>query len=143
MRSRTIVAALALIVGPPMAFAADQPGDPISEVLIPPEIVMAHQQEIDLSDEQRNAIQADVQQAQAQFTPLQWQLSATVERLAGILKQTHVDENEAMAQFEKEQALERQVKQTQLLLMIRVKNELRPDQQLKALALKRAAGTPQ
>ena len=119
---------------------ADTPGnDPIGAAMIPPDVVMAHQQELGLSDAQKTAIQNDMQQAQSRFTSLQWQLSAAVEHLATSLKQPRVNENDALAQLDREQAIEREIKRTQLQLMIRVKNELTPEQQNKAFALKRAS----
>lgn len=136
------VTTLALTLGIVGFATADTPStpDPIGQALIRPDIVMAHQQELDLSDAQRNAIQSDVQQAQMQFTQLQWRLSAAVERLADILKQSRVDEGAALAQLDREQVFEREIKRAQLQLMIRVKNELTPEQQAKAFALERSGG---
>ena len=137
MHSKFLIVVAVLFVALTGIARADNP-DPIGAVMIPPDIVMSHQQELGLNDTQKTAIQNDMQQAQARFTSLQWQLSAAVERLVTVLKQPRVNESDALAQLDKEQALEREIKHTQLQLMIRVKNELTPDQQNKAFALKRA-----
>ncbi|MGA3038175.1 MAG: hypothetical protein ABSE64_11910 [Vulcanimicrobiaceae bacterium] len=138
MHSKFLAILAALLFAAAGVAQADTP-DPIGAAMIPPDVVMAHQQQLGLSDAQKTAIQGDMQQAQARFTGLQWQLSAAVERLATILKQAHVNENDALAQLDREQALERDIKRTQLQLMIRVKNELTPDQQTRAFALKHAS----
>ncbi|MBV8223242.1 MAG: periplasmic heavy metal sensor [Candidatus Eremiobacteraeota bacterium] len=141
MRAK-VVAAIAAIGIAGLALArADAPNqDPLAGAFIPPEIVMSHQQELNISDQQRDAIVADVQSAQQHFTAVQWQLSAATEKLASIVKAPHVDEANALAQLDDVLHLERDIKRTQLRLMIQVKNELTPDQQAKALELMRAQG---
>lgn len=115
-----------------VACAQPKPGqDPMSQVLIPPDVVMAHQQALDLTDAQTKVIESDVQAAQARFTRTQWQLGAATEKLLEILKQPHVDQTKALAQLDTVLNLERQIKHAQLMLMIQVKNELTEDQQTK------------
>jgi Spy/CpxP family protein refolding chaperone len=106
--------------------------DPIAEALISPDIVMSHQQALRLNEAQRNAIEADVQAAQQRFTRLQWQLAAASEKLVGLVKQSHVDQAKALSALDAELDLEREIKHTQLTLMIQVKNELTPEQQTMA-----------
>jgi Spy/CpxP family protein refolding chaperone len=113
-------------------------GDPISGAVIPPDVVMSHQQEIGLSDAQRNAIQTDVQNAQEHFMPDQWKLAAATEKLGALLRASHVDEAKASAQLDRVLDIERRIKHTQIALMIEVKNELTPAQQ--AIAHGFAAG---
>lgn len=105
--------------------------DPMSQALIPPDVVMSHQQELDLTDAQTKVIVSDVQLAQQRFTRVQWQLAAATEKLVEILKQPHVDQSKALAQLDAVLNLEREMKHTQLMLMIQVKNELSQDQQVK------------
>lgn len=106
--------------------------DPIADALISPDIVMSHQQALRLSDAQRSAIEADAQTAQQRFTRLQWQLAAASEKLVGLVKQSHVDQAKALSALDAELDLEREIKHTQLTLMIQVKNELTPEQQTMA-----------
>jgi hypothetical protein len=54
---------------------------------------------------------------------LQWQLAAASEKLVGLLKQSQVDQGNALAALDAVLALEREVKHTQLTLMIQIKNE--------------------
>jgi Spy/CpxP family protein refolding chaperone len=116
------------------AACAQGPGgaDPMAEALIPPDVIMEHQQALGLSDAQRKAIEADAQNAQQRFTQLQWRLAAATEKLADMLKQNHVDQAKAIAQLDAVLDVEREIKHTQLGLMIQVKNELSPDQQAMA-----------
>jgi Spy/CpxP family protein refolding chaperone len=109
--------------------------DPVAAALIPPEVVMAHQEALALSDAQRRAIETDAQSAQQRFTALQWQLSAATEKLVTVLGATHVDRDRALAALDAVLALERDLKHTQLTLMIQIKNELTPEQQARARAL--------
>jgi Spy/CpxP family protein refolding chaperone len=132
--------ALWLCAGAP-AIGQEAPGnDPVAATLIPPEVVMAHQEALDLSDAQRRAIQSDAQTAQQRFSGLQWQLSAATEKLATLLSATHVDQDRALAALDAVLALEREVKHTQLTLMIQIKNALTADQQTRARAF--AASAP-
>jgi hypothetical protein len=126
--------ALWLCTGAP-AFGENAPGnDPVAATLIPPDVVMAHQEALALTDAQRRAIQSDAQSAQQRFSGLQWQLSAATEKLATVLGATHVEQDRALAALDAVLALERELKHTQLTLMIQIKNELTADQQTRARA---------
>ena len=111
--------------------AAQQPPgpDPMAENLFPPELVMAHQKAIDLSDAQRASIRAELLKAQTRFTELQWQLQDAMEGLVSLLKQSSVDEAQVMSQLDKVLTSEREIKRTQISLLVRIKNKLTPDQQ--------------
>ncbi len=111
------------------------PEDPIGRELFPPELILGHQGELGLDDAQRDAMIAEVQKAQAQMVPLQWKLSADSEEMARLLHQDPVDEARTLAKAEDMMQAEQQVKRTQLTLLIRLKNLLRPPQQEKLRAL--------
>ena len=110
--------------------AAQQPSeDPLRDVLFPPEAVMQHQQAVGLSDEQKNNLKVEVRQAQLKFTELQWTLQDELERLVSLLKQSKVDEKQAASQLDKVLAAEHEIKRAQLMLLIRIKNNLTSAQQ--------------
>jgi Spy/CpxP family protein refolding chaperone len=109
--------------------AQQPPEDPLRDILFPPEAVMQHQQAVGLSDEQKNNLKVEIRQAQLKFTELQWTLQDEMERLAALLKQSKVDEKQAAAQLDKVLAAEREIKRAQLMLLIRIKNNLTPAQQ--------------
>jgi len=110
--------------------AQQPPDDPMRDVLFPPEIVMQHQQSLGLSEEQKNTLKTEVRQSQMKFTELQWTLQDEMERLAALLKQSKVDEKQAAAELDKVLAAEREIKRAQLMLLIRIKNNLTPPQQV-------------
>lgn len=125
---------------PPGAMPPPAPfHDPIGEALFPPDLVMAHATAIGLQDSQKSYIESEVLKAEPQFTKLQWRLQEAVETLVTLLKQPRVDESRVMTQLDKVLDLERQIKHAQLGLMIRVKNELTPDQQARLRRLRESA----
>jgi Spy/CpxP family protein refolding chaperone len=97
---------------------------------------MQHQQAIELNDEQRNFIKGEIHNAQVRFTELQWQLQNEMETMASLVKQGRVDEQRTLTQLDKIVGLEREIKRTQLALLIRVKNTLTPEQQAKLQAMR-------
>src|SRR5438105_3954238 len=114
-------------------------GDPIMRCLFPPELVMAHQQEIGLQDAQRTKLITEMSQAQAKFTEVQWTLSAEQQKLEQVLKSSTVDEVQALKEVDSILALEHDLKSAQMTLMVRVKNTLTPQQQ-ETLAAMRPRG---
>jgi Spy/CpxP family protein refolding chaperone len=117
--------------GPP------SPGvDPVGRRLFPPELIMAHQQEAGLSDEQRGAILKEIEKAQPAILQAQWQLQAATEGLGRLLDPARVDEAKALAQADKVMSLEREVKRAHLGLLVRIKNVLSESQQSKLAELR-------
>src|ERR1700732_1756483 len=110
-------------------FAQSSPDDPLCDLMFPPEAVMQHQQAIGLSEEQKNNLKVEIRQAQLKFTELQWTLQDEMERLVSLLKQSKVDEKQAASQLDKVLDAEREIKRAQLMLLIRIKNNLTPAQQ--------------
>jgi Spy/CpxP family protein refolding chaperone len=140
---RTIaLAAFAFVVATSTAGAQQASNDPIRDALIPPDVVMSHQQQLGLSDAQRVAIQSDVLIAQGHFMRWQSQLQAATGKLVDILRATHVDQTRALAQMDVVLGLEREVKHAQLTLMVQIKNELTPQQQATAHALVASGASP-
>ena len=109
--------------------AQTPPEDPFRDILFPPELVMQNQQALGLNEDQKNYLKSELTQAQTHFAELQWKLQGEMERLVSMLKQATVDERAAIAQLDNVLAAEREVKRTQVALLIRIKNHLRPEQQ--------------
>lgn len=110
--------------------------DVMMQHLFPPELVMRHQGAIDLSDAQRTALSATIQQAQSKVVDVQWKLSGEGEKLARLLQNATVDEVQLLAQVDRILALEREVKRAHLGMMARIKNTLTAAQQEKLRALR-------
>jgi Spy/CpxP family protein refolding chaperone len=102
---------------------------------------MRFQQGISLTDAQRTRIIGEMSQAQAKFTELQWTLSGEEEKFAKMLQETTLGEQAVMAQMDRILMLEQNLKRAQLLLLVRVKNVLTPEQQATLSTLQRG-GTP-
>src|SRR6266853_6056701 len=136
MRTRLlgICAAFLFVVGAATAQQPDQ--DPIGQSFFAPELVIQHQEAIGLSAEQKEYFKTEIRQAQLKFTELQWKLQDEMEKLVALVKQPHVDEQQALAQLEKVLAAEREIKKEQVTLLVRIKNKLTPEQQAKLLELR-------
>jgi Spy/CpxP family protein refolding chaperone len=118
---------------PPGDRRAGPPGgaDDFGRNFFPPELVMQHQSEIELQDSQRTALTSAIQQSQAKFMGVQWKLSAEGEKMTRLLQGTQVDEAQVLEEVDRILALEREMKRTQISLMVRIKNTLTAAQQSK------------
>lgn len=125
-----------LIFVSPLGAQQQPAADPLNELMFPPELVMARQSAIGLSDGQRTYLRAEVLKAQTRFTELQWQLQEDMEGLIGLLKPTKADEAQVAAQLDKVLASEREIKRAQISLLVRIKNNLTEEQQHRLRALR-------
>jgi Spy/CpxP family protein refolding chaperone len=117
-------------VAPSNCTAPGQPAaDPFARYLFPPELIMAHQQAINLTDRQRSAIQEAMKESQGKFIDLQFRMTAETEKLQRLVQGTSVDEAKVLDEVDRVLAIEREVKRAQLTLMIRTKNQLTEQQQ--------------
>jgi Spy/CpxP family protein refolding chaperone len=119
-----------------------QPPDPIAGNLFPPELVMQHRRELELTDAQRASIRDESIKASTRFNELQWQMQDEMETMATLMRSPVIDEPKALAQLDKILNVEREVKRTQLGLSIRIKNKLTPEQQMKLHDLERNPHPP-
>ncbi len=146
MSNRTrVFAAIALTALP--AFAqppqGPQPGpDPLGEHLFPPELIMQHQNALGLGDDQKARIREEIGKAQGRFLELQWELQDAMESLLGLVKDTGVSEERILSQLDAVLESEREIKRSQLMLLIRIKNSLTPEQQEKLQQIRRGGGRP-
>lgn len=144
MKARVLVFSLVLLPAWALAQPAPEPSplDPLQENLFPPELVMRHQRAIELQPEQKTYIREQVREAQLRFTELKWQLEDAAEAMRSLLEQTRVDEQQVLGQLEKVLDAERQIKRLQLTLMVRIKNQLTPEQQARLRELRPKAPPP-
>jgi Spy/CpxP family protein refolding chaperone len=131
MRARAICIC-ALILWTAAVSRAQQPDqDPIGQSFFAPEFVIQHQEAIGLSAEQKDYLKSEIRQAQSRFTEDQWNLQDEMEKMTALVKQSHVDEQQILAQLDKVLAAEREIKREQVTLLVRIKNKLTPEQQAK------------
>ena len=120
---------------------AQPPWGSLVKHLFPPRLIDAAREEIGLTDSQAAFIRAEVKAAEQEFARLSAELKAEVASLAELLAAEKVDEQAATAQLEKVLAVEQQIKRRQLILLVRIKNTLDPEQQakLRQIRVRRAA----
>ena len=97
---------------------------------------MQHQSEIKLSEDQRNALMAEIQKAQGRLVELQQRLQKEMEALSTLLKKDEVDEQGALAQLDRVLNAEREIKRAHLALVLEIKNKLTTEQEVKLREIK-------
>ena len=86
------------------------PPDPLAHVMFPPDMILNHARQLNLTDEQKTFMRTEIQKATASFQDLQWKLQDQVEQLHETMKSTSVNEQQALAQLDKVLDLEREIK---------------------------------
>lgn len=103
--------------------------DPLAHLMFPPDMILGHARELNLSDEQKAFMRAEVQKATSTFQDLQWKLQDEAELLHETMKSASVNEQQALAQLDKVLDIEREIKRLHIGLAVRLKNRLTPEQQ--------------
>jgi Spy/CpxP family protein refolding chaperone len=103
--------------------------DPLAHLMFPPDMILGHARELNLTDEQKTFMRGEVQRTTATFQELQWKLQDQMELLHETMKSTTVNEQQALAQLDKVLEIEREIKRLHIGLAVRLKNHLTPEQQ--------------
>ena len=128
MKLKNAVPSLLLLWVTGALCAQPAPADPLAENLFPPELVIQHQSDIGLTEEQRQALMSEIHSAQDRFADLHQRLQKEAEALAVLLRKESTDEQAALAQFDKVANQEREIKRAHLGLVLRIKSKLTPQQ---------------
>ena len=104
------------------------PPDMLDNSVFPPDVIMQHQRELGLTDEQKAFMRGEINKTSARFNDLQWQLQDAMEALHDTMKADQVNEQVALAQLDKVLDAEREIKKLHMGLAIRIKNNLTPEQ---------------
>lgn len=128
--------ALVFLTGAACAQQPPSNQDPIGQSFFPPELVMQNQESIGLTDDQKAYLKTELREAQLKFTDWQWKLQDEMEKMAALVKQPRIDEQQVLAQLEKVLATEREVKRAQISLLVHIKNKLSAEQQAKLEAIR-------
>src|SRR5438128_1850207 len=107
------------------------PMDPLGDAMFPPELIMQHTRDLNLTDEQKTFMRAEINRTTTRFNELQWQLQDAMEALHTSMKENTVNEQQALAQLDKVLDSEREIKRLHFGLAISIKNKLTPEQQAK------------
>ena len=115
----------------PQPRAPRLPHDPLENLMFPPELIMQHQRELGLTDQQKTYMRGEIGKTSAIFNDLQWQLHDAMEALHETMKANIVNEQLAVSQLNKVLDFEGQIKRLHMELAIKIKNNLSPEQQQK------------
>ncbi|HEV8215286.1 MAG TPA: hypothetical protein VGP95_05615 [Gemmatimonadaceae bacterium] len=110
--------------------------DALGKLFLPPDLVMSHQQAINLTEQQRQAIQSNMVDTQKKLLDQQIKLQGELEKLQALLKSMTPDEGKVLEEMDKVLGAERDIKRAQLSLMVKLKNSLTQQQQLQLEALR-------
>lgn len=151
MKRRTLIAAAIGVIALPtmvdaqgfggrpggMSASGGRPAAPsFMKELYPPQLIMRNQFEIGIDDAQRQAILTSTRDARNAIEPIQWDLQREQQQLTRLLSSDRVDESALLAQAEKVMELEKRMKTQNLLLLVKIKNQLTPEQQKQARMLR-------
>ncbi|HJP92012.1 MAG TPA: hypothetical protein VJ875_08670 [Pyrinomonadaceae bacterium] len=103
--------------------------DPLAHLMFPPDMIMNHARQLNLTDEQKAYMRGEIQRTTASFQDLQWKLQDQMELLQETMKSSSVNEQQALAQLDKVLDIEREIKRLHIGLAVRLKNRLTPEQQ--------------
>ena len=103
--------------------------DPLAHLMFPPDMIMAHARQLNLTEEQKAYMRAEIQKTTTIYQELQWKLQDQSELLQETMKSTSVNEQQALAQLDKVLEFEREIKRLHIGLAVRLKNRLTPEQQ--------------
>ena len=96
--------------------------------LFPPNIILEHQDELNLSKEQFTAIRAAVVEVQSNVAEHEWDLREAYQRVLSELDESPIDENAVLDNVDAALRAENQVKKMQVSLLIRLRNLLTDEQ---------------
>jgi Spy/CpxP family protein refolding chaperone len=136
-----LVAAATVVTAEARGWAGRGGGRPdvpreLSRELFSPELVMRHQEEIGLSEDQRSKLVHVTQEMQSDLVPLQFEMGQAAGKLREALAVPRIDEAKAGDLADRLMGLETKIKRRHLTTMIQIKNVLTPEQQDRLRALR-------
>ncbi len=103
--------------------------DSLGDNFFPVELVLRSGKKLGFTKEQSAQLRQETQEVKGRLTDLQRGLKRETAALSNLSRKERVDGPAVLAQLDRVLELERQIKRTQLELLIRIKNQLTPDQQ--------------
>ncbi len=124
------LAGICLILFTSAASAQGQgtPKDVFKGKLFPPNIILEHQDELNLSKDQFTAIRAAVVEVQANVAGHEWDMREAYQRAMTDLDESPVDEDKVLENIDAVLHAENQVKKLQMAMLIRLRNLLTDEQ---------------
>ena len=121
-----ILLACLIFAGP--VLAAGKPDDVFRGKLFPPNVIMQHQDELELSREQFTAIRSAVVEVQGSVAEHEWDLREAYRNIATELDKPEADERVVLEFAQAALRAENEVKLKQMRMLIRVRNVLNDEQ---------------
>jgi Spy/CpxP family protein refolding chaperone len=121
-------AILLLLAATPLV-AAQEPEPEFAKYLFPPELVMQHQQALQLTPDQRTSITKEIRALQLKVVELQWRMQDEAQKLTELVQGSKVDEAQTLDQVKQVLLFEHEIKRAHMALLVRIKNMLTPEQQ--------------
>ena len=121
------------------AQSAKPDDDPLAKLLFDPQLVLKFASELSLQAAQRTTIINAIKAAQGDILDRQLEMAERHQELVKSMETMRVDEAAALAQADRVMAVEREMKRSQLQLLIRVKNALTQQQQDRLRELRKSA----
>jgi Spy/CpxP family protein refolding chaperone len=142
-RLPTLLLAAALTTLSAPLVQAQGPADPIGRNLFPPDLIMSNADAIKLTDSQKQAVQEAMQENQPHFTELQEGLRQEMETFGKMLGDPAAAAPSVLAEFDKVQDREREIKRAQLALLLGLRATLNDEQRAKLAELRAKNPPPQ
>ena len=127
-----------LLIALLLTFRAD--AEPVDEFIFPPDLIVRAQEEVKLTDKQRQQLRDVTEKMDVRAPELQKRMKAENDAFLALMKPGHVDTAAAIAQLDKLLDAEREMKRAQIGFILAVKNALTPEQQAKLTAYRKAEG---
>ena len=122
-----LILALTLVLAGP-AGAQGQKGDVFKGKLFPPNVILEHQAELDLSKEQFTAIRKAVVEVQANVAEHEWDVREAYLKIMAELDKSPIDEATVLEHANAALLAENKVKKEQMAMLIRLRNLLTDEQ---------------
>ncbi|MDH3440010.1 MAG: hypothetical protein OEM63_04605 [Gammaproteobacteria bacterium] len=134
IKKSRLLAGLCVVFIATAAFAQGQgpQRDVFKGKLFPPNIILEHQDELELTRDQFTAIRAAVVETQGSVAEHEWDLREAYQQVMSDLDEVPVDEDKVMENVQKALLAENEVKKLQVRLLLELRNLL-TDEQMKYL----------
>jgi Spy/CpxP family protein refolding chaperone len=143
MKTPALFLALTLATLSAPLLRAQGPMDPVGRNLFPPDLIMGNADAIKLTDSQKQAVQEAMQENQPHFNELQQALRQEMETFSKMLADSSAAGPSILAEFDKVQDREREIKRAQLALLLGLRATLTDEQRAKLAELRGKNGPPQ
>jgi len=124
MKKGLLILLAATCLGTSAVIAADAKEDVFKGKLFPPNVILEHQAELDLSKEQFTAIKTAVVNVQANVAEHEWDIREAYQGMMAELDKKPIDEEQVLEHVSAALKAENEVKKQQVAMLIALKNLL-------------------